>query len=88
MVTAVGEAPAADALGAAGAPETPPMRPVRRWPRRMLIVTNIFVPLSLVSFGAVYAYVRYRVSHLRTISLPGLTTGAGGAPRTRLAGFE
>jgi LCP family protein required for cell wall assembly len=44
----------------------------------VLIVTNIFVALSLVSFGAVYAYVRYRASQLKTISLPGLTAGSGG----------
>jgi LCP family protein required for cell wall assembly len=61
--------------------------PARRWPRRILILANVLVAVSLVSAGLVYGYVRYRLSQLKTVKLPGLTAtvrpaagGSGGLP--------
>jgi LCP family protein required for cell wall assembly len=47
--------------------------PIRRWPRRVLVATNVVVAVCLVSAAVVYGYVRYRVAQLKTVNLPGLT---------------
>jgi LCP family protein required for cell wall assembly len=44
----------------------------RRWPRWLLVGTNVVVALCLISAAVVYGYVRYRVSQLKTVELPGL----------------
>jgi LCP family protein required for cell wall assembly len=50
-------------------------------------MVNVLVAISLISAGVVYGYVRYRLSQLKTVKLPGLTatarpagTGSGGLP--------
>jgi LCP family protein required for cell wall assembly len=46
------------------------------------VATNVVVAMCLISAAVVYGYVRYRVSQLKTIRLPGLTRvvpGAAGA---------
>ncbi len=55
----------------------------RRWPRRILVATNVLVAVSLLAAGAVYGYVRYQVAQLKTVKLPSLaapapSTGSGG----------
>jgi LCP family protein required for cell wall assembly len=51
----------------------------------VLVATNLLVAVCLVSAAVVYGYVRYRVSQLKTIKLPGLAqvvpgAGGGGLP--------
>ncbi|MDQ6782020.1 MAG: LCP family protein [Actinomycetota bacterium] len=41
-------------------------QPMRRWPRRLLVGANIFVALSLVSSGTVYAYVQSKLGSIKT----------------------
>jgi LCP family protein required for cell wall assembly len=58
---------------------------LRRWPRRVLIVVNLAVALSLLSIGGVYGYVQYRIGSIRTAAAPHLTQlrpsgGKGGSP--------
>jgi LCP family protein required for cell wall assembly len=52
--------------------------PSRRWPRRLLILANVAVATVLVSAGAVYGYVRYRIDSIRTVAAPHLTATAPG----------
>jgi LCP family protein required for cell wall assembly len=47
--------------------------PGRRWPRRVLLATNVMVAVSLISVSVVFGYVRYRVAQVKTIKLPSLT---------------
>jgi LCP family protein required for cell wall assembly len=47
--------------------------PGRRWPRRVLLITNLMVAVSLISVSVVFGYVRYRVAQVKTIKLPSLT---------------
>jgi LCP family protein required for cell wall assembly len=64
--------------------------PRRRWPRRMLLVANILVAVSLIGVGSAYGYVRYRINEIQTFNAPHLsetTRGAGqpvGAPENIL----
>ncbi len=53
--------------------------PVRRWPRRLLIAANVAVATCLVSAGAVWGYVRYRIDSIHTVAAPSLTSTAKGA---------
>jgi len=54
-------------------------RPFRRWPRRLLIATNILVLISLLAVGSAYGYVRWRLDSIRTIAAAHLST-VGQAP--------
>jgi LCP family protein required for cell wall assembly len=43
-------------------------RPVRRWPRRVLIATNVFVAVCLLSVGSAYAYFRVQLGNIKTLN--------------------
>ena len=58
--------------------EPQPVRP-RRWSRRLVIITSVFLAVCLVSAGLVYGYVRFRLGQLKTVRLPALT-GVGKGP--------
>ncbi len=47
----------------------------RKWPRRILIGTNVAVALALLASGLALAYVTYRYGQIKKISLPGLVHG-------------
>lgn len=49
------------------------MMPNRRWPRRLLVVTNVVCLLLLTGAGATYGYVRWRFGQIKKVSVPGLT---------------
>jgi len=55
-------------------------RPIRRWPRRLLVGANVIVALCLVSTGTVYAYVQSKVGSIKTQAAPHLTKSAAGNP--------
>jgi LCP family protein required for cell wall assembly len=44
----------------------------RRWPRRVLLATNLFVAFCLIATVGAYAYVRYRVGQIDRIDVAGL----------------
>ena len=51
-------------------PNYPHVRPVRRWPRRLLITLNIFVALCLLAAGGAYGYFRWKFGNVVTIACP------------------
>jgi LCP family protein required for cell wall assembly len=54
--------------------------PGRRWSRRLLVLTNLVVAVSLISVSVVFGYVRYQLGQVKTIKLPSLTP----VPRRRI----
>ncbi|MBV9660668.1 MAG: LCP family protein [Acidimicrobiales bacterium] len=54
--------------------------PKPRWPRRLLIATNVSVALCLIAAGAAYGYVRFRINSIRTQAAPSLTPVTKGGP--------
>jgi LCP family protein required for cell wall assembly len=54
-------------------------RPVRRWPRRVLIGTNMIVAVMLLAAGSVYGYVNWRLGQIKKISIPSIAGGKKGA---------
>ncbi len=44
----------------------------KRWPRRMLIVANVFTALALLGAGSAYAYVQWRLGQIKRIPVLGL----------------
>ena len=64
-----------------------PHIPHRRWPRRVLVAANVPVAACLLSAGAVYGYVRYRIDSIRTVAAPHLTKTGPGA-RDSVGGLE
>jgi len=61
-----------------------PRIPQRRWPRRLLVLTNLLVASCLVAVAAGYGYVRYRIAQLKTATCKSCTTTtkatSGGIP--------
>jgi LCP family protein required for cell wall assembly len=47
--------------------------PRRRWPRRLLVATNVVAALALIAVGSVYAYARWRLDSIHTVAAPHLT---------------
>jgi LCP family protein required for cell wall assembly len=47
--------------------------PRRRWPWRVLVGANVVVLLILISSGAVWGYVHYRLDSIRTVAAPHLS---------------
>ena len=45
---------------------------VRRWPRRLIIGTCVFVSVALVAAGGGYLYFRWRLGQIHRVKLPGL----------------
>ncbi|MBO0693091.1 MAG: LCP family protein, partial [Acidimicrobiaceae bacterium] len=54
----------------------------RRWPRRMLIGTNVFVALCILAVGSVLGYVKYRFGQINIQTIEGLR-GGGATPVTQ-----
>jgi LCP family protein required for cell wall assembly len=44
----------------------------RRWPRRVLVATNVVVAILVIASGSVYGYVNWRFGQIRRISLPSI----------------
>ena len=47
----------------------------RRWPRRLLIVLNIFVALSLIGVGSGYVYARVKFGDIKKVAIDALRKG-------------
>src|SRR5438874_3393981 len=47
----------------------PPLLPRRRWHRRLLIILNVVVALSLLGAGGAYGYVKWKFGSIHRISL-------------------
>lgn len=47
--------------------------PAARWPRRVLISTNIIAALGLIIVAGAYGYARWRLDEIKTIAAPHLT---------------
>jgi LCP family protein required for cell wall assembly len=62
--------------------------PLRRWPRRILILANVMVGLLLASAVGVYGYVNWRFGQITRITIPSIlgsrSAAAPGAPMTIL----
>src|SRR4051794_35907323 len=61
-------------------PTYPHVRPVRRWPRRLLITLNVFVALCLLGTGSAYGYFTWKFGNVRKIGLSGLRSGSQDNP--------
>ncbi len=60
---------------------------VRRWPRRVLIATNVLVAITLVGALSAYGYVGWRLGQIKRISIPSLGShpaAGAGSPMTIL----
>jgi len=47
-------------------------RPLRRWPRRTLILVNVFTALAILGAGGAYGYVQWRLGQINRIDILGL----------------
>src|ERR1700730_1510610 len=52
----------------------------RRWPRRVLIATNVVVAILMIAAGSVYGYVNWRFGQIKRISLPSIFHSAKPEP--------
>jgi LCP family protein required for cell wall assembly len=59
---------------------TAPRRPIRRWPRRLLIATNILVALALIGAASAFAYVQFQLTQIKRVSISGLAQQGSTAP--------
>ncbi|MGH9123808.1 MAG: LCP family protein [Acidimicrobiales bacterium] len=76
--------PAPDASGRAGHVarswgKTRFVYPVRRWPRRMLVLANVLVALTLLMAASAYAYANWRVGQIKRVDIPSLVGGTQAA---------
>ena len=53
---------------------------MRRWPRRVLIATNVVVAMTLIAAGSVYGYVKWRFGQINRVTLPSLFRGGHNDP--------
>ncbi len=60
-------------------------RTVRRWPRRVLVATNVVVAVMLLAAGSVYGYVNWRFGQIKKISVPSIAAAKKGKPPNRPA---
>src|SRR5437763_14442824 len=51
-------------------PDHPHVRPVRRWPRRLLITLNVFVAMCLLGTAGAYGYFEGKFGNLHKIACP------------------
>lgn len=57
---------------------------VRRWPRRVLITTNVVVALAIVGTVSAYGYVQYRLNQVqRVLKVPGLAPVGSPSPTSQ-----
>lgn len=63
-----------------------PHHPLRRWPRRLLVATNVIVGLCLLSSGTVYGYVQLKIHAIKTLAAPHLTP-SGAHPKDSSGGL-
>ncbi len=55
-----------------------PTMPARRWPRRLLIVANVMVALTIIGAASAYGYVNWRFDQIHTEHLTNLQSPGGG----------
>ena len=53
---------------------------MRRWPRRVLVATNVVVAVTLIAAGSVYGYVSWRFGQINRVTLPSLFRGGHSDP--------
>jgi LCP family protein required for cell wall assembly len=61
-------------------PRSGPPRPLRRWPRRLLITTNVVVALALIATASAFAYVQFQFNQIKRVAVPGLAQQGSTAP--------
>jgi len=61
---------------------------VRRWPRRLIIGTCVFVSVALVAAGGGYLYFRWRLGQIHRVKLPGLADDKGPVMNVLLVGSD
>jgi LCP family protein required for cell wall assembly len=54
--------------------------PIRRWPRRVLISTNVLVALALLGTATAFAYVQFQFHQIKRVAVPGLAQQGSTAP--------
>jgi LCP family protein required for cell wall assembly len=60
------------------------IRNVRRWPRRLLITTNVVVAVAIVAVASAYGYVHYRLNQVqRVLNVPGLAPVGSPSPTSQ-----
>src|SRR4051794_40581299 len=70
----------------APAPQSPPpsehphVRPVRRWPRRLLVTLNVFVAFCLLGTAGAYGYFEWKFGSLNKIACPSCRGGGPDNP--------
>ncbi|HEX3393885.1 MAG TPA: LCP family protein, partial [Acidimicrobiales bacterium] len=60
----------------------------RRWPRRLLIGTCIFLSVAVVTAGGAYAYLRWRLDQIHKLSLSDLAQDKGSVMNVLLVGSD
>ena len=60
-------------------------RPLRRWPRRILILANVMVALILVGAASAFGYVQWRLGQIKKVVVPGLVV-PGKSPQSHSDG--
>ncbi|MCU1462300.1 MAG: hypothetical protein JWO37_2375 [Acidimicrobiales bacterium] len=66
----------------------PPIAPRRRWPRRLLIGTCVFVAVCVIAAGAGYGYVRWRLDQIHRQKLVELAADKGTVMNVLLVGSD
>ncbi|HUZ43747.1 MAG TPA: LCP family protein, partial [Acidimicrobiales bacterium] len=69
---------------AAGGPDDVAGARKRRWPRRLIIGTNVTLILVLVATALGYTYIHYRLNQIKKVSVAGEAQVGGGQPLTIL----
>jgi LCP family protein required for cell wall assembly len=59
--------------------------PVRRWPRRLLVVVNVVVAAMLVLAAATYGYADWRINQIGRVVIPSLVGGSKAANAAAVA---
>lgn len=54
--------------------------PRRRWPRRILIILNVFVAFCLVATAGAYGYIKFRLGQVPRLSIAGLRNAGDDDP--------
>jgi LCP family protein required for cell wall assembly len=60
----------------------------RRWPRRLLISTNVFVLVVLLAGASAYGYVQWRLSQVKRINVAGLAAAKAGPITILMVGSD
>ncbi len=66
----------------------PPRPTARRWPRRLLIGTCIFLAVAVLAAGGGYAYLRWRLGQIHKVTLNDLAEDTGSVMNVLLVGSD